>query len=227
MEILETTNYDKFKSVKGNRELYLGHLNTLTNSMLSRNMLAVNPIIVNEKFEILDGQHRFEVAKANAMPIYYVILENAGIDEVMLLNKSNKKWNTTEFLQSFATRGYKEYQWITEYMENYQLSYTQAVWFLFGSRGSWAHRNIQSGRLELNEEQKAAAQRRAEILWAIRPFFKGAKGRTSQAIITAIVDMEREGLGKKIIQGVKKKGKPFKPAAVYNEAVEQLRELAE
>ena len=43
-----------------------------------------NPIVVNEKMEIIDGQGRFEVCKEKGLPIYYNIvnIHEYGYDQL-------------------------------------------------------------------------------------------------------------------------------------------------
>jgi len=58
-KIFITNDYGKFKKLKGNRTLKKNK--SLENSIARSGILV--PIEVNEQFEILDGQNRFEIAK--------------------------------------------------------------------------------------------------------------------------------------------------------------------
>jgi len=55
-----TTNYSKFKKIHTNRDLKPGILNKIEKSMVE-NGLMLDPIKVNEDWEVVDGQHRLHV----------------------------------------------------------------------------------------------------------------------------------------------------------------------
>ena len=60
-KILTTREYSIFKTIEGNRNISLLHLNRLRESMLEKHLFTV--IVVNENMEIIDGQHRFTISK--------------------------------------------------------------------------------------------------------------------------------------------------------------------
>ena len=76
-QIHQTTDYSMFQTLEGNRNLNKLHLKRLKNSFQKKYLLS--PIIVNEKFEIIDGQHRFEAGKQLGLPINFLIAPNYGI----------------------------------------------------------------------------------------------------------------------------------------------------
>ena len=65
-EIRETNNYDIFKNMLGNRELKDKNYKKLMRSINEKQLII--PILVNEKFEIIDGQHRFSACKSLGKP---------------------------------------------------------------------------------------------------------------------------------------------------------------
>ena len=56
-----TTDYFLFKPINGNRNINRLHLSRLKKSIEENYLFTV--IIVNENYEIIDGQHRFECIK--------------------------------------------------------------------------------------------------------------------------------------------------------------------
>ena len=60
MQVKETKNYSMFTTIGGNRPLNELHLNRLKKSMEEE--LLISPIIVNEKHEVIDGQHRLRIS---------------------------------------------------------------------------------------------------------------------------------------------------------------------
>jgi len=116
-KILQTTNYDKFRDIRGNREINREHLKKLSNSILDDNMLDLNPIIVNEKMEVLDGQHRLLACKSLGIPVSYVVAENGGIKEVRMLNSNIRNWTMKNYLDSYISRGMEEYIKLQKFMD--------------------------------------------------------------------------------------------------------------
>lgn len=84
-------------------------------------MLADNPIIVNKKWEVIDGQHRLEVAKNNNLDIYFVVVQDADLDEVHLLNANNRSWVMKDYLDSYIAKGKQNYIALKEFSDTYNL----------------------------------------------------------------------------------------------------------
>lgn len=222
--IQSTKDYEKFSLIKGNRILIPGHVARLTTSILQKNMLPQNPIIVNEKFEVIDGQHRLEVARNNDLDIFYIVVPGARLEEIIVLNSNNKVWNSTDYINSYASQGDKDFLWIKEFIENYAISVTQALMFLFGSEGTAPRTALRRGRLTLSQEQKDMAEKRADVLWEIRPFMVRS-GFVPRAFLLQMMKKIDEGLGNKLVKGVKAKGSSFFPASEKKNAINQLKEL--
>ncbi len=225
MEITKTTDYNLFKTIQGNRNLNQRHLAGLTISIMSKNMLDRNPIIVNDKMEIVDGQHRFEVAKNNNLPIYYLIMPGAKIEEVVRLNATNRAWNSKDYIESFAVRGNKDYTWLLEFVRDYDLSVSQALIFLYGNQGTTVFKTIKQGKFSPTEAQKETATKRADYFYEIRPFIN-RRGEVPKSFVRAFIVCDEEGLLDSVIAGVKKSGKSFLPETHVSEAVRQLKAFA-
>lgn len=97
--IYKTTNYDLFRKMEDNRDVIEQRKQKLMCSIQKKDIL--NPIIVNENYEIADGQGRFEARKALGLPILYVMQEGLTIDDCRLMNSTNKPWGQREFIESY------------------------------------------------------------------------------------------------------------------------------
>jgi len=87
--IRKTTNYEIFTFREDNREkIDKKHLARLVESIKSRNLLELRPIMVNEKLEIVDGQHRLLAAKQLGYEIYYQKEENLDCADIVRMNLS-------------------------------------------------------------------------------------------------------------------------------------------
>lgn len=106
-KIYEETDYSKFKRLPGNRDVVATRIGKLTASLNSG--YIKNPISVNEKMQIIDGQGRFEAMKSLGLPIHYYIIPKAGLEECQKLNKYNTTWKALDFAKSYASSGKKSY----------------------------------------------------------------------------------------------------------------------
>lgn len=131
-QIQKTTDYGQFKVLTGNRSIYKGHLTRLINSIRENNLLAANPIIVNESMEVIDGQHRLKAAQTLKTEIYYLVLKSGKLSDVQLLNSNNRNWLTQEYLESYCKRGFKDYKFLKDFAEDHDLSITNAMHLLSG-----------------------------------------------------------------------------------------------
>ena len=66
-EMFRTTDYDAFKRVLGNRKVLEDRVSKILASFDKIGYIPV-PIIVNEKFEVIDGQGRLEACKRRGLP---------------------------------------------------------------------------------------------------------------------------------------------------------------
>lgn len=132
MEIKTTTNYDLFSFIQGNREIDNRHVNKLIKSIKEQNIPT--PIVVNEKMEIVDGQHRFYALKALNMPINYIVIHGVGLEEVQRLNTNKKNWNNTDYAKSYSNLNNPHYAVYLAFRERYGFSHTNTIVLL--SKGS-------------------------------------------------------------------------------------------
>ena len=102
MAINKTKNYEMFKFREDNRlKIDQSHVNKLINSIQSRNLLDMRPIIVNSDYEILDGQHRLLAAKNLGVEIYYEIEEKLEHKDIILMNVA-KSWAVCDYMNYFV-----------------------------------------------------------------------------------------------------------------------------
>lgn len=221
--IQSTKDYDQFKSILGNRNLIPNHLADLTVSILENNMLATQPIVVNEKMEVIDGQHRLEVAKNNRLAIYYLILSNATIENVIKLNANNKTWSLRDYVNSYATLGNEDYQWLLEFMQNHSLTPSVALALILGTKvGGGNLGSVKRGKFKVISEQRKRGEERAELYEKVR-IYVNRSNSIPRSIIRAIIILHKEGLGNKLIKGLQESETMFTPRTDNAGAETQLR----
>lgn len=122
IQVYQSTEYDKFAFIAGNRLVSQYHIEELIRSIRKVNFLPQIPIVVNGEGEIIDGQHRLLAAKALGQPIFYIIHETASLEDAVVLNTSLKNWNNTDYFNSYVSLRYPEYITLKNFMEEYKLN---------------------------------------------------------------------------------------------------------
>jgi len=105
--VYSTSKYDEFKFIKSNRGINRNNVENLKKSMKENNILV--PIIINEKGEIIDGQHRYTAWKELGFPICFYIVEGVGEEEMIALNINKANWKPSDYLCYFCDNDYDEY----------------------------------------------------------------------------------------------------------------------
>lgn len=147
--IYSTTEYGKFKKLNGNRDVLDSRVANLVCSIQERGWIR-NPIVINEKWEIIDGQGRAEALSQLGMPVEFVVAEGATIDDCIALNIRQKNWSLTDYIHSFAVReGYPDYALLESKVIEYAgILQTEAISLMVGRiKGSKSQKAvIQTGR---------------------------------------------------------------------------------
>nr|DAZ24984.1 MAG TPA: chromosome partitioning protein [Caudoviricetes sp.] len=101
---METTkDYERFKLLEFNRKgLDRNHINKIKDS-ISKNGYIGNPILVNDDFEIFDGQHRFTALKEMGLEVPYEI-RNIAYDSIIDLNITQKKWGIEDYVNYYCEK---------------------------------------------------------------------------------------------------------------------------
>lgn len=107
-EIYQTENYSIFKRLSGNRGVEDSRVLSILKSIQNVGYIK-NPIIVNEKYEVIDGQGRLEACKRLGLPVYYSIAEGAGIEECIAMNINQKNWKVEDYINSYGELGINSY----------------------------------------------------------------------------------------------------------------------
>lgn len=188
-QVFATTDYKKFRILKGNRSVNKLHVRRLKESFKESYLLS--PIIVNENLEIIDGQHRFEAAKEMNLPVHFIICEDYSLKEVQLLNTNMKNWKKEDYLNAFCDLGYPEYlkfrQFMNEYPDfaissaetiltdslsgGYKNTRSKDLVNVINKNGSYSIKYFQEGDLVIPDYKKSTEN--AEKILMIKPYYDG------------------------------------------------------
>jgi len=185
-QVLRTNDYSQFKTLQGNREINAVHVERLVRSFQNKHL--VSPIIVNQHWEIIDGQHRFEAAKRLGLHIDYIIVNNYGLEEVQMLNSNVTTWKAVDYLNGYCDLGYKHYLVFKDFMGSHPEFNFQSCEILLTNKTINKIRSVKndeygkkktqfsqnkffSGLFEVNDLKKANDM--AEKLKMIKPYYEG------------------------------------------------------
>lgn len=151
-QIYVTYDYDKFLKLDGNRDVK--SINKILKSIDTVGQV-LSPILVNEKFEIIDGQHRLEAFRARGLPVYYIIQEGIGYAECQNLNIGQSNWSTLDYVKSYASQGDENYQYLlqllAEFIKDFKLEGVMAFSTNVYPTGGAAHTLIKSKRFAMDQ----------------------------------------------------------------------------
>jgi hypothetical protein len=188
-QVNSTTDYAKFKTLQGNRNVNKVHVKRLENSFNESYLLS--PIVINEKFEIIDGQHRFQAARNLNLPINYIVCNNYSLKEVQLLNTNSKTWKKEDYLNAYCDLQYPEYLKFRSFMKKFpEFGILSCEFILTNSakgaskqgtlsrflslpneKGTFKQNYFQNGELVIPNLQKSIDN--AERIMMIKPYYEG------------------------------------------------------
>lgn len=175
-QVHTTTDYFLFKPIEGNRNKNSLHFNRLKKSMADNYLFTV--IIVNERYEIIDGQHRFDVVQELKLPLYYVVCKGYGLKEVHILNQNAKTWNADDYLTGYCNLEYKNYIEYKKFKDKYQFGHNECMAMLTGinTGGGDLFKIFKDGIFAITHLKEAT--KKAEKIWMFKDIYKDFKRRS-------------------------------------------------
>lgn len=136
-QVNRTTNYDQFVFLEANRDQSRGHVEALKRAFDEiGNLTRVQPILVNDNMEIIDGQHRFVACKELGEPIFYTVVPGLGVNDARQMNILHRGWTIEDFARSYAAAGDPNYQKYLELREDYGFNHSILMNYITNSQGS-------------------------------------------------------------------------------------------
>lgn len=126
-KINSTTDYDLFQFHGYNREV--GKITKIKKSIQKADITAYVPIVVDEDYRIIDGQHRFCACRELGLPVYFVMLpREVNTEEAMiLLNSNQKQWRQEEYLHFHAEKQGGCYSELRDFETFHKLGITNSM----------------------------------------------------------------------------------------------------
>lgn len=118
-KIYKTFDLDMFTLLKTNRPINQKHATRVATNIKTVGMLC-NPILVNEKMEVIDGQHRVCAARMLNGFVYYIIANGYDLEQVKALNIIGQKWSCSDYMDSFSDAGIKDYILLRDFINKHK-----------------------------------------------------------------------------------------------------------
>lgn len=221
-KIYTTTAYDKFKILFGNREVPRSKTLQLIKS-IKENGYILNPILVNENFEIIDGQGRFSALKELEMPIDYYIVPDAKIKECIVLNVNSKNWTTYDFIKSYADQGDVNYKRLLTYTK--VIPYARIYLFANGICGGSAYNatSIKDGNIVVPDDTFEKTMETLNFLKDVDAYTNQISGRALEFQKAVAFAYNCNGVDKERLKSsIEKNINIVKPMASFEGALNEL-----
>jgi len=190
-KVYETKDYGMFKLIAGNRLIQEGHVESLIESIKDKNLLEVNPIIVNTKLEIIDGQSRLAAAKQLDVPIFYMVAKTANLEDVRLLNINVKNWCMGDYLDSYLSQNVPDYYTLKKFHEEYAIPLSICLMLLAGGKYDRSEVRASYKNGDFKVTSLSNAKRIAEKLLDVREYSDRGLWR-SRDFIMAVISLDKD-----------------------------------
>lgn len=164
--VYHTREYADFKMIAGNRDLNETKINKIMKDIEAGiDVLKYYPIQVREaegRLHIVDGQHRFYIARKLGRAIHYILLaEDRSLYDIAAINSNTEKWKTKDFINCYINLDNEHYKELDKFMTDYGLSATLCARLLadgtpgYGGSGSDGMEDFQRGRFVVKSRDEA------------------------------------------------------------------------
>lgn len=221
-EVHTTTDYFLFKPIDGNRNKNVLHLNRLKKSITEHYLFTV--IIVNERYEIIDGQHRFECVKDLGLPLNYIVCKGYGLNEVQILNQNSKTWNADDYLTGYCNLKNENYLIYKEFKEKYQFGHNECMSMLTGinMNGGTLFNAFKDGTFKVTN--LVNAEKEAEQIWMLEDLYKGFKRRAFIYAMLCLFDKPQFDFSE-FLQKIKKQPSSLKDCVDIKQYISLIEEI--
>jgi len=228
IEVYETEDYGMFKRLKGNRDV--NNVKKIVKSIKQVGYI-INPIIVNEGMEIIDGQNRIEALQQLGLPVHYYVVKGATIDTARALNLGRANWKPIDYAKSYAEEGNASYQWLLKVLDESKkigvdISIAEAFGIMKNEVGKCknASRVISEGEFKTNKSEYVRAINNIGCLQRFDSSYEKIEGERRLIVTGICFCMNVEGADVTRLATIVKKNYPF--IAPVAQAEPFLRELS-
>lgn len=183
--VYRTTDYSKFKRLEGNRAVLTTRVTKIMKS-IKKNGYIFNPIIVNENYQVIDGQGRLEALSALRLPVDYVMAKGAGREQCIALNAYGTVWTMKDYIDSYCEDGNENFIRMRDVINEFPDMGIAIKIMLLSGLSSVPNESIKKGDVTVTE--KMADQAREDLRFAQRftEPFKRIKGSANNYVYAVV-----------------------------------------
>lgn len=161
METQRTTDYSMFRAMTGNRMVSEARVKKIMDSIMEVGWIS-NPILINEKNEVIDGQGRLEALRRLGMPVEYRVVPGLTVRECRALNETTS-WHNPEYIKSWSDTGNESYKRLWQMMTMYNID-ARTIFRLINRY--WTIDQVKRGEFVLEKLEFGKALKRLPIFSA-------------------------------------------------------------
>lgn len=205
-KIYETTNYEQFQKLLGNRAVTPTRVNAIKESIL-RIGYQPSPLLVNEKLEVIDGQGRLAACEALNLPVLYVIKPGLTINDCISMNIEMKNWTERDYINCYARKGVKDYIELENMLKEFPLLNWSQIYDISKPSSSKTKVDLRNGKLTF-EPYTYIQYERARWISAMLPAIRESGLYTNRAVeILTRLDRYKLIDKKRMLESLEKYGK--------------------
>lgn len=221
--VRETTDYNKFKFLEENREVTKKALTRIRKSV-ERDGWRNYPITVNEKMEIIEGQHTFLYAKEHGLPIRYFVQEGATKKDCQIMNSARTRWNYADYIHYFSKSGDISYKYIELLIKRFSSIPVSTVVNQVVKGDMTKH--IQSGTAQVTTDMYNEAVVRLAYIEKLMPYITIIGGRRNVFIESLLLVYDMKNIDReRLATVVQKNCYTMSPASNYEQTLGEIERV--
>lgn len=196
--IQSTYEYSRFKFGKWNRDIKEKNLHKLDKEV-KKNGWKKHPIMVNENFEIIDGQHRLVYARTHNLPVYYTVIDGLNAQDCVIMNNTRTAWALEDYIKLYVSHENENYIRLQELMNEYDFLPTTVITSIIkGSlSGGSISGVIKNGKFVITPLECMSAKSKLDFIAEVFPYLQSAKGRLSAYVFAVAFCYDLDNVNKK------------------------------
>lgn len=224
-EIFETKDLSIFKPHTDNRQIRESHVKRLIEKMRKKGWLKTSKVIVNEKYQIIDGHHRVLAAMEAGIGIRYEIVKGATGDDITELNTTRLQWSPFDHLEKYVKRGNQHYIYFSNLSKKYpHFKYTEIGMFCNNSLSPIRRDSFETG--EFVTKSIKVAEKWADEITLLSEYFP--KYYNKSMFVRAMVKLfsqKSEFIFEEFMKKVKLRPNMLVPCGTLDQYVEMIVKL--
>lgn len=174
-QVYESKFYEDFKLIIGNRKRHNNkQMSLLEKSMKENGQLM--PAIINEKWEIIDGQNRYLICSKLGIPFKFIQQNGLRLKDVQAINNSNTVWSTKDFLESYVAQGNSNYINVKKFWTMFPELTLMNIRVMLGDKR--ASHVFERGELRVKPSDVKTGEKLARALRDVKKFYPGYNRRS-------------------------------------------------